>query len=63
MVQVMKMSGKYYGCDVSHLDNDEIVERLEGFANEGTPVLTLGDFSEVDEWDIDIDDVQIVPLD
>lgn len=63
MIQVMKMSGKYYAVDVDRLDNDEKMERIEQFTNQGTPVLTLNSVDDLWEFDIDIDDVQMVELD
>lgn len=60
------MSGNWYVSDVSHLDEEELKERLETFSNEGTPSIIFdGDYSLLEDLDIYIDesDVTVVELD
>lgn len=63
MYHIVKMSGKLYGADVSELDADDLMERLEGFANEGTPALIVGELDDVADFGIDVEDITIVILD
>lgn len=60
------MSGTWYMSDVSHLDEEELQERLQTFASEGTPSIVFdGDFGDLLDLGIDLDEseVTIVEID
>lgn len=62
MYHILIMSGKYYGSNVDQLDDDDLIERLKNFTNEGTPCILVGELEDVHELGIDPDDVQIVEI-
>ena len=60
MIRICKMSGKLYGYDMRNKDNDEVVEDIEGFVNEGTPVIVVNDLDDLEAFDIDPSEVKMV---
>lgn len=61
MIAIIKMSGRFYGRDLSNLDSDEVIEYVEGFTCQGEAV-TLVDYIEgaCDLFDIDKSDIEMV---
>ena len=59
MIRVTVMSGAYYGVELSG-DTEKEMEQIEVFASEGTPVIIVGDLSDLEEMEIDPDSVQMV---
>ena len=58
MIRIVNMSGKFYGIEVDM--NDEEIENIEQFTNEGTPVILVNDLSDLGIFDIDEDDITMV---
>lgn len=54
------MSGSWYISDVSHLDEEELQERLSTFSSEGTPSIIFdGDFGDLSDLGIDLDESEV----
>ncbi len=49
MYAIMKMSGTLYAKDVTTLDEEELVEYVESFINEGTPVTLCDEIQDAEE--------------
>ncbi len=63
MIQIIKMDEQWYGVDCSKLSNDEIIEkRIEGFINEGTPVIFCEAIEDLKSLDIYPEDIKMVEL-
>lgn len=62
MYQVMKMSNKIYAEDVSNLDKDEQLERIEGFISEGRPIILCENLEDLEDLEIFLDEIQIIKL-
>lgn len=61
MIAIMKMSGKFYGRDLSNLDNDEKMDYIEGFTIQDEPcTLVLSLDSACDLFDIEESDIEMV---
>jgi len=58
MIRIVNMSGKFYGIEVDM--NDEEIDNIEQFTNEGTPVILVNDLSDLGIFDIDEDDITMV---
>lgn len=63
MYHVLKMSNKWYASDVSGMFQDDLIERLETFANEGTLSVVVGDLDDLIDINVETDEVTIVELD
>lgn len=46
MYRILNMSGTYYGVEFDELNEDE-VEEIETFVNEGTPVILVEDIDDL----------------
>jgi len=60
MLRVVRMSGKYYGFDMSDESDREKMKQIEGFIDEGTPVILVNDLSDLESLDIDPTEVKMV---
>jgi hypothetical protein len=60
MLRVVRMSGKYYGFDMSDESDREKMKQIEGFLDEGTPVILVNDLSDLESLDIDPTEVKMV---
>lgn len=58
MIRIIKQSNKFYGIKVSL--NDEEIENIEGFINEGSPVILVYDLDDLDALDIDPSTVEMI---
>jgi len=50
MIRICKMSGKYYGYDMTGDDDESIIKQIEGFVNEGTPVLIIHNEKDIEDF-------------
>ena len=50
MLRVVRMSGKYYGFDMSDESDREKMKQIEGFLDEGTPVILVNDLSDLESF-------------
>lgn len=62
MIHIVKLSGKFYGADISHLDEEEKIERIEDFANQGTPGIIVTELDDIEELGINVEEIKIVEL-
>ena len=62
MIRVIKMSGTFYGVEISDDDDDAVKEmaQINIFAQEGTPVIIVGELDVLEELGIDPDSVVMV---
>jgi len=60
MYQVVRLSGKYYALDVTNMDSDDQVERIESFTNSGEAVILIDDLDDLESLDISMDEIEIV---
>ena len=60
MIRIVKLSGKFYGYDMKDIDPEEVVEQIEGFTDQGDPVLLVNELRDLEEWDIDPSEVKMV---
>jgi hypothetical protein len=49
MYAVIKLTGKFYAKDVTELDEFEIIEYVESFINEGSPVTFCDELQDAEE--------------
>jgi hypothetical protein len=49
MYVIMKMSGSFLAKDLSGLNADEILEYIESFTSEGTPVTIVEEIQDAEE--------------
>lgn len=60
MIAIIKMSGKFYGRDLSNFDSDEVIEYVESFTFQGEAVTLVNciegacDLFDIEESDIEI---------
>ncbi len=57
------MSGKFYAVELSDDISDDELEQINAYADEGTPVIIVGDLLDLEELDIDPDSVELVEID
>lgn len=62
MYHFVKMSSKYIGGNIDHLDEEELHERLEAFSASGDVSIILDDPEDLESLGIDPDDVQITVI-
>jgi len=60
MIRIVKLSRKYYGFDMGDIDPDDVVKQIEGFTDQGDPVLLVNELRDLEEWDIDPSEVKMV---
>lgn len=61
MIAIIKMSGNFYGRDLSELDNNEKVDYIENFITEDNPVTLVENLDSACElFGIDESDIQMV---
>ena len=60
MYHYVKMSSKFIGGNVEHLDEEELFERLESFTSSGEISLIVDDPETLEEIGIDPDDIETV---
>lgn len=57
MIQVMKISGKYFATDISNLQDEDKVERLQDFIDQSISIILVLDL--VDLWDFGINPEEV----
>lgn len=61
MIAIIKMSGKFYGRDLSNLDNDEKIDYIEGFTVQDEPcTLVESLYSACELFDIEESEIEMV---
>lgn len=60
MIRIVKLTQRYYGFDMEHATNDEIMSQIESFISQGSPVLLVEDIEDAEQFDIDPDDIEMV---
>ncbi len=58
MIRVTRMSGKYYGINISSVRSDE--DNIETFTDEGTPCILVNSLEDLTELDIEPSEVEMV---
>lgn len=61
MFRIVNMSGKYYGLKITDIDND--IENINSFIEGGEPVILCETLDDLDIFNIDKNNVQIVEND
>lgn len=60
MIRIVKLSGVYYGCDMSNLTPLEIIEEISAFTETGDPVLLVEDIENIKWFNEDLENVDII---
>jgi hypothetical protein len=60
MIRLVRMGGRWYGLALSFIDDQE-VENIEGFIEEGSPVVFCNDVADAEEY-LGICDVEMVEI-
>lgn len=62
MYHYVKMSSKFIGGNVDHLDEEELFERLESFTESGEISIIVDDPETLEELGIDPDNIETVVI-
>jgi len=60
MIRIVKLSGKYYGYDISDLSGDDLLDDINGFLNQSDPVLLVDDLWDAKKFGVDKEDIKII---
>lgn len=60
MIRIVKLTGKYYGYEFNNLDNSDERENIQGFVDEGTPVILVDSLDDLESLDLIIGKDEIV---
>ena len=65
MIRITRMSNKLYGFDMGNVSDNEIMEDIRSFTDEGTPVLLVESLEDVAEfgvygYELDVSDIIMV---
>jgi len=62
MIRVIKMSGQYYGVELTD-DLEKEMDEIAIFIREGTPVIIVEELEDLEELEIDSEVVEMVVRD
>jgi len=60
MIRIVKLTGKYYGYDMSNESEDDIISSINDFVLQGTPVLIVEYLEDAADFNIYEQDIEMI---